>query len=123
MTRTDIHVGGEEVLAAFHDLDRDGNAVEVSVADGTTIGYGGDAGTITLDGYETELDGVGRADVRADPEKVRTFAVRLNGETVSEGLLHERTGSAATIETTGGALVEIPPNQRVEIDVYGEEAA
>ena len=122
MTRTDVVVGDSEVLDAFHDHDRDGDPVEVTVGAQTTIGYNGEAGTITLDGYETDLDGVGRADVRGDPEHKRTFVVRLNGEVISEGLLHERTSSAATIETTGQALVEVPPNQRVEIDIYGEEA-
>lgn len=124
MTRTDVHVGGTEVIDAFHDDDRDGDgdAVEVTVGVSATIGYGGEAGTITLDGYEAELDGVGRADVRGDPENTRAFKVRLNGEIVAEGLLNERTSAAVTIETTGGALVELPPNQPVEIDVYGEEA-
>lgn len=120
MTRTDIHAGGTEVLDAFHDHDRDGDAVEATVAGGTTIGYSGEAGTITLTGYEHDLDE--HAEKYGDPEHARTFEVRLNGEVVAEGLLHERTSAAVTIETTGGALVEVPPNQHVEIDVYGEVA-
>jgi hypothetical protein len=121
MTRTDIHVGDTEVLDAFHDHDRDGDAVDVSVAGGTSIGYSGEAGTIELTGFERDFDE--HADEYGDLEHARTFEVRLNAEVVTEGLLHERTSAAVTIETTGGALVEVPPNQHVEIDVYGEEAS
>ena len=118
MTRTTIEVGGTEVLDAFHDHDRDGDAVEVDVCGGATIGYSGEGGTIELEGRETDVEEYREGGY--SEERMRIFEIRLNGDVVSKGLLNKRTHAGVTIEA-GQSVMNIPPNQHVHIDVYGEE--
>lgn len=115
MTRSNVMVRDTELLDVYHDHESDREHAVV-----VTIGHAGEIrvpemqpSTIGVSGYTTAL---------RDDERGRGghFVVALNNETVAEGRLDSRTGAAVTAEI-GGSIIEVPPDQYIEIDVYGEE--
>jgi len=112
MTRTTVRVSGHELLDVYHDHDRDYAAV-------VSIG-GAEAGEICVpEASPSDLTVRGYQDTTDEHDHAGTFEVRFEGDQIAEGYLHKRLSSAVTAEI-GGSIIEVPPSQRVEIDVYGE---
>ena len=114
MTRSSIHVGSHELLDVFHDHERE-HAVVVSVG-------GSDPGEIRVpEASPSDITIRGYQDTTGEHEFAGTFVVRFEGDQIAEGYLHKRLSGAVTAEI-GSSIIEVPPSQRVEVDVYGERA-
>ncbi|WP_435065922.1 hypothetical protein [Halobaculum sp. EA56] len=112
MTRSTVTVSGHELLDVFHDHERTYPVVvEVGSSDhGEICVPEASPSDITIRGYQDTVD---------ENEYGGTWELRHNGERIAEGYLNTRLSSAVTAEI-GASLIEVPPAQRVVIDVYGE---
>lgn len=118
MTRSTVFVRDTEVLDVFHDHDRE-HAVIIKVGgtDHSEIRVPeASPSDITIRGYSIDDESWENYNVTSS----QTFEVFHGDERVARGETDGRTSSALVAEV-GGSIVEVPPNQRLGIHVYGEE--